>query len=45
MEDEEAISYLSSLKGIGRWTAEMILLFACREKIYLAIMILQFKED
>lgn len=27
MTDEEAISALSSLKGIGRWTAEMILLF------------------
>lgn len=27
MSDEEAIAALSSLKGIGRWTAEMILLF------------------
>ena len=27
MTDEEAISYLSSLKQIGRWSAEMILLF------------------
>lgn len=27
MTDEEAIMALSSLKGIGRWTAEMILLF------------------
>lgn len=27
MTDEEAISALSSLKGIGVWTAEMILLF------------------
>ncbi len=27
MSDEEAITALSSLKGIGRWTAEMILLF------------------
>lgn len=27
MTDEEAIAALSSLKGIGRWTAEMILLF------------------
>lgn len=27
MSDEEAISALSSLKGIGVWTAEMILLF------------------
>lgn len=32
MEDEEAISYLSSLKGIGRWTAEMILLFCLQRK-------------
>ena len=27
MSDEEAISYLSELKQIGRWSAEMILLF------------------
>ena len=27
MNDEEAIVYLSSLKQIGRWSAEMILLF------------------
>ena len=27
MNDEEAINYLSSLKQIGRWSAEMILLF------------------
>lgn len=28
MPDEEAIAYLSSIKGIGRWTSEMILLFS-----------------
>ena len=27
MSDEEAIIYLSSLRQIGRWSAEMILLF------------------
>ena len=27
MNDAEAITALSSLKGIGKWTAEMILLF------------------
>jgi DNA-3-methyladenine glycosylase II len=27
MTDEEAIEYLSELKQIGRWSAEMILLF------------------
>ena len=27
MSDEEAISYLSQLRQIGRWAAEMILLF------------------
>ncbi len=27
MSDEEAINYLSSLKQIGRWSAEMILIF------------------
>lgn len=28
MDDEEAIQALMSLKGIGRWTAEMILIFS-----------------
>lgn len=32
MKDEEAIEYLSSLKGIGKWTAEMILLFCLQRK-------------
>ena len=27
MSDEDAISYLSNLRQIGRWSAEMILLF------------------
>jgi len=27
MNDEEAINYLSELRQIGRWSAEMILLF------------------
>lgn len=27
LADDEAIKYLTSLKGIGVWTAEMILLF------------------
>ena len=27
MSDDEAIEYLSSLRQIGRWSAEMILLF------------------
>ena len=29
MSDEEAIVYLSNLRQIGRWSAEMILLFTC----------------
>ena len=28
MNDEEAINYLSNLRQIGRWSAEMILLFS-----------------
>jgi len=27
MGDEEAISYLTQIKGVGRWTAEMLLIF------------------
>ena len=35
MNDEEAIAYLSTLKQIGRWSAEMILLFTFnRENIW-----------
>lgn len=33
MNDAEAITALSSLKGIGKWTAEMILLFCQRRKV------------
>ena len=29
MNDEEAIEYLSSLRQMGKWSAEMILLFTC----------------
>ncbi len=32
MNDEEAIVYLSSLRQIGRWSAEMILLFVFNRK-------------
>jgi DNA-3-methyladenine glycosylase II len=27
MQDEELINYLTTIKGVGRWTAEMILMF------------------
>ena len=36
MSDEEAIAALASLKGIGRWTAEMILLFCLQRPDILA---------
>ena len=32
MSDEEAINYLSTLRQIGRWSAEMILLFTLNRK-------------
>lgn len=32
MEDEEAIQKLAEIKGIGRWTAEMILLFGLHRR-------------
>ncbi len=35
MEDEELIEYLIQIKGIGRWTAEMILMFTlAREDVF-----------
>jgi DNA-3-methyladenine glycosylase II len=32
MEDEEIILYLTSIKGVGRWTVEMILMFSLGRK-------------
>ena len=35
MSDEEVIGYLTQIKGVGRWTTEMLLMFAlCREDIF-----------
>ncbi|UAY51994.1 DNA-3-methyladenine glycosylase family protein [Ferruginibacter albus] len=35
MEDEELIIYLSKIKGVGRWTVEMILMFTLgREDVF-----------
>ncbi len=35
MEDEELIAFLTQIKGIGRWTAEMILMFTLgREDVF-----------
>lgn len=35
MEDEELIDFLTQIKGIGRWTAEMILMFTLgREDVF-----------
>lgn len=32
MSDEEIIAYLTSIRGVGRWTVEMILMFALGRK-------------
>lgn len=35
MSNEEVIAYLTQIKGVGRWTTEMLLMFAlCREDIF-----------
>ena len=35
MDDEEVISYLTAIKGVGRWTVEMLLMFALgREDVF-----------
>lgn len=37
MSDEEVIQYLTQIKGVGKWTVEMLLMFAlCREDIFSA---------
>lgn len=35
MDDEEVIAYLTAIKGVGRWTVEMLLIFALgREDVF-----------
>jgi len=35
MSNEEVITYLTEIKGVGRWTVEMLLMFAlCREDLF-----------
>lgn len=35
MNNEEVIAYLTQIKGAGRWTVEMLLMFAlCREDVF-----------
>jgi DNA-3-methyladenine glycosylase II len=35
MDNEEVIEYLTQIKGVGRWTVEMLLMFAlCREDVF-----------
>ena len=35
MSNEEVIGYLTQIKGVGRWTTEMLLMFAlCREDLF-----------
>ena len=37
MSNEEVIAYLTQIKGVGRWTTEMLLMFAlCREDVFAA---------
>jgi len=37
MDDEEIIAYLTPIKGVGRWTVEMLLMFALgREDVFAA---------
>jgi DNA-3-methyladenine glycosylase II len=35
MSNEEVIEYLTQIKGVGKWTTEMLLMFAlCREDVF-----------
>ena len=35
MDNEEVITYLTQIKGVGRWTTEMLLMFALgREDVF-----------
>lgn len=37
MTDEEVIAYLTTIKGVGRWTVEMLLMFALGREDVLAL--------
>jgi DNA-3-methyladenine glycosylase II len=37
MSDEEVIAYLTQIKGVGRWTVEMLLMFALGREDVLAL--------
>lgn len=37
MTDEEVINYLTQIKGVGRWTVEMLLMFALGREDVLAL--------
>jgi DNA-3-methyladenine glycosylase II len=37
MDNEEVIAYLTQIKGVGRWTAEMLLMFSLRREDVFAI--------
>ena len=37
MNDEELVEYLTQIKGVGRWTVEMLLMFALGRKDIFAI--------
>jgi len=35
LDNEQVIAYLTQIKGVGRWTTEMLLMFAlCREDVF-----------
>jgi len=35
MSNDEVVNYLTQIKGVGRWTTEMLLMFAlCREDVF-----------
>jgi len=35
MDDQQVIEYLTQIKGVGKWTTEMLLMFAlCREDVF-----------
>lgn len=37
MNNEEVIEYLTQIKGVGRWTTEMLLMFALRREDVFAL--------
>jgi DNA-3-methyladenine glycosylase II len=45
MSDEELIEYLTSIKGVGKWTVEMVMMFAMKREDIFPVMDLGIQQS